>query len=267
MSPAFAWKRYLRAADAPRIKNLNVVSPEFFSGMQNLIASEPLQSWKTYLRWHLVHSASRMLPPAFVDETFNFYGKTLTGTKEIRPRWKRCVQYTDADLGEALGQPYVAETFGPKDKERTLKMVQALENALHEDIQQLSWMTEPTKKQALAKLQKVINNIRISRQVARLLQAQDRARRRLGQCLPRQPLRVQPRTAQDRQAGKPQRVADDATYRQRLHHDPQMNSINFPAGILQPPFFDTRLDDAVNFGAIGAVIGHELNARLRRPGA
>ena len=142
--------------------------------MNGLLATVPLDSWKTYLRWQTAaRQPAALLPTAFVDENFNFFGKTLTGTAELKPRWKRCVEYTDNDLGFALGQFYVDETFGAEGKERTLKMVHAIEAALHQDIDGLTWMTPETKKQALAKLRADRQQDRLSRQVARLFQAGD----------------------------------------------------------------------------------------------
>jgi endothelin-converting enzyme/putative endopeptidase len=243
--------------DSPPIQSLNVASPDFFKGMQALVQSQSLANWKAYLRWHLVHSSARTLPEPFVQENFNFYGKTLTGQKELRARWKRCVQYTDGDLGEALGQPYVDLTFGVEGKQRTLRMVHALEQALGEDIEQVSWMAPETKKQALIKLAKIANKIGYPdkwRDYTKLAVVRgdamgnsqranvfefNRQLAKIGKPLDRQEWQMSPPTV-------------------NAYYNPQMNDINFPAGILQPPFFDNRLDDAVNFGAIGAVIGHEL---------
>jgi endothelin-converting enzyme/putative endopeptidase len=257
LSPAFAWNRYFRAVDAPPLQSLNVAAPDFFKGLQELLASQPLEHWKVYLRWHLVHSAAPMLPPAFVQENFNFYGKTLTGAQELRARWKRCVRFTDDDLGEALGQPYVDETFGVEGKQRTLKMVRELEEALRADIQQLPWMTEATKQQALIKFDKIANKIGYPnkwRDYSKLEIVRgdamgnsfranqfefNRQLAKIGKPVDRQEWLMTPPTV-------------NAYYSQLL------NDVNFPAGILQPPFFDKRLDDAINFGAIGAVIGHEL---------
>jgi endothelin-converting enzyme/putative endopeptidase len=257
LAPAFAWNRYLKAVDAPSIQSLNVATPEFFKGMQTLLNTQPLESWKTYLRWHLVHSSAALLPQAFVAENFNFYGKTLTGSKELKARWKRCVSFTDGDLGEALGQPYVELTFGPDGKQRMLEMVQALEKALGQDIEQLSWMTPETKKQALIKLEKVANKIGYPdkwRDYSKLEIARGDA---LGNS---QRASVFEFNRQMAKIGKPvdkkEWFMSPPTV--NAYYNPQQNDINFPAGILQPPFFDKRQDDAINFGAIGAVIGHEL---------
>lgn len=257
LSPAFAWPRYLAGIPAPRFQKLNVAAPTFFREMDTLLKTQGLDKWKTYLTWHLVHSQAGMLPSAFVDENFNFYGKILTGAKQLRPRWKRCVAYTDAQLGEALGQVYVDRTFGVEGKQRTLKMVKAIEAAMGDDVNRLPWMTKPTKDQALAKLNAIENKIGFpdkwrdysSVKIVRTdaLGNAERAdafefRRQLqkiGKPVDRSEWEMSPPTV-------------------NAYYDPQLNTINFPAGILQPPFYDNHIDDAVNYGAIGAVIGHEL---------
>ena len=155
----FRWNAYFRDAGAPPFQSLNVSWPDFIKGMDAEIRSTPLNDWKTYLTWHLLHSEARMLPMPFVEENFNFYGKTMTGAKEMRPRWKRCADFTDSQLGEALGQKYVELTFGPEGKARTLEMVHALEKALGEDIQGLSWMSPATKQQAMVKLHAITDKI------------------------------------------------------------------------------------------------------------
>jgi predicted metalloendopeptidase len=159
LSPSFSWPKYFEGVGAPPFESLNVAVPEFFKAMGTLLNTESLDQWKTYLRWHLVHDEAPLLPNPFVTENFEFYGKTLTGARELRPRWKRCVAFTDNQLGEALGQKYVERTFGPQGKERTLKMVHALEQALARDITDLPWMGPATKQQALAKLHAITNKI------------------------------------------------------------------------------------------------------------
>src|SRR5581483_5001273 len=159
LCPFFDWSKYFAAMGAPAIESLNVVAPNFFRELETTLVTNNLDDLKAYMRWQLVHSAAPLLPSAFVYENFSFYGKVLTGTKELRPRWKRCVDLTDGDLGEALGQKYVDLTFGVEGKERTLKMVHEIEEALKADIQTLDWMTPPTKKQALIKLAAVANKI------------------------------------------------------------------------------------------------------------
>src|SRR6266852_6341960 len=159
LSPDFNWNVYLTGIGAPATQVVNVTEPEFYKQMDSVVKTASLDDWKTYLRWHVVHGNAALLPTKFVNENFTFFSKTLVGTKELSPRWKRCVRYTNGDLGEAVGQKYVELTFGAEGKDRTLKMVQALEKALGEDIQSLSWMSPETKKQAVVKLQAISNRI------------------------------------------------------------------------------------------------------------
>jgi endothelin-converting enzyme/putative endopeptidase len=225
--------------------------------MQQLLEKQPLESWKTYLRWHLVHANAPLLPSKFDEENFDFYSRKLRGQKEQEVRWKRCVRLTDEALGEALGKQYVDQTFGKEGKERTLKMIQALEKALKDDIQGLPWMTDTTKKAALVKLEAIANKIGYPDQwrdygtlaIVRgdALGNQQRADafefrrelKKIGKDLDRKEWGMTPPTV-------------------NAYYNPLENNVNFPAGILQPPFYDNRMDDGVNFGAIGAVIGHEL---------
>lgn len=257
LSPEFNFTQYFEGVGAPRFSSLNVVEPDFIKNMQAVIDAHSLDDWKTYLRWHAVHASAPYLPAAFVNENFAFFGKTLQGTKELRPRWKRCVGYANNDLGEAIGQFYVQQTFGAEGKERTLAMVAALEKALGEDIQSVSWMGADTKAQALVKLHAITNRIGYpdkwrdysSLQIVRgdALGNSQRANQgdlqyrlnKIGTPLDKRDWPYPPMTV-------------NATY------DPTQNNITFPAGILQPPFYDNRADDAMNFGGIGAVIGHEL---------
>jgi putative endopeptidase len=257
LSPDFNWNVYLTGIGAPATQVVNVTEPEFFKGMDTVLKTASLDDWKTYLRWQVVHGNAALLPTKFVNENFNFFSKTLAGTKELSPRWKRCVRYTNGDLGEAVGQKYVELTFGAEGKDRTLKMVQALEKALGEDIQSLSWMSPETKKQALVKLQAISNRIGYPdkwRDYSSLKIARGDA---LGNSLRANEFEFQ---RQLNKIGKPVDKNDwpyppstvNASY------NPQLNNITFPAGILQPPFYDNQADDAMNFGGIGAVIGHEL---------
>jgi putative endopeptidase len=257
LSPAFNWTTYFDGIGAPHFDSLNVADPDFIKNMQEVIGAHSLSDWKTYLRWHAVHASAAVLPVAFVNENFDFYGKTLQGTKELRPRWKRCVGYTNNDLGEVIGQIYVQQTFGAEGKERTLAMVGAIEKALGEDIKSLPWMGADTKAQALVKLQAITNRIGYTdkwRDYSKLQIVRGDA---LGNSQRGKQNDVQ--RSLDK-VGKPLDKRDwpyppmtiNATY------DPTQNNVTFPAGILQPPFYDNRADDALNFGAIGAAIGHEL---------
>lgn len=257
LSPLFSWPKYFTGVGTPPIESLNVAVPEFFKEMDTLLATTTLDDWKTYLAWHLVHASALLLSTPLVNENFNFYEKTLRGTKELRPRWKRCVQYTDSDLGEALGQKYVELTFGAEGKERTLKMVQALEKALAEDITNLPWMTPATRHQALIKLRAITNKIGYPDKWRDYSTVKIVRGDALGNDQRATTFEFKRQIAK---IGKP---VDRTEWQMtpptvNAYYNPQMNNINFPAGILQPPFFDRRMDDAVNFGAIGAVIGHEL---------
>lgn len=259
LTPSISWTAYLADVGAPPITALNVINPDFFKALDAELKDVSLDDLKTYLRWHVVFAAAgkNVLPDAFVNENFNFYGKTLRGAKELRARWKRCVASVDADLGEALGQSYVERTYPPEAKERTLKMVHALEEALRQDITALPWMTETTKKQALIKLEAIQNKIGYPnkwRDYSSLKIVRGDA---LGNSLRATEFEMQrelnkigkPRDLQEWQMTPPTVNA---------YYDPTENDINFPAGILQPPFFDFKADDGLNFGGIGAVIGHEL---------
>ena len=257
LNPDFDWNVYFQGVGAPRFDSLNVSEPDFVKQMQVVLDSHSLDDWKIYLRWHVVDDNARMLPEAFVNENFDFFGKTLVGQKELRPRWKRCVSYADDDLGEAIGQVYVQQTFGAQGKERTLAMVNALEKALGQDIQSLPWMGEDTKKQALVKLAAVTNRIGYPdkwRDYSALEIVRGDA---LGNSQRANEVNLQYRLDK---IGKPldkgqwpyPPMTVNASY------NPNQNNITFPAAILQPPFFDNQADDAMNFGAIGAVIGHEL---------
>lgn len=266
LSPAFTWKEYFATIGGPSFDNLDVSVPDFVKGMNQLVAAANLEDIKTYLRWHTVYNAAPIMPKAFVDENFAFYGKILTGAKELRPRWKRCVQYTDGDLGEALGKAYVAEVFPPESKAATLKMVHELEAALKSDITELSWMTEDTKKQALDKLSHIDNKIGYPdkwRDYSTLTIVRGDA---LGNSLRANEFEFK------RQLNKIGEPVDRSEWGMtpptvNAYYNPQENNINFPAGILQPPFYDAKADDAVNFGAIGAVIGHELTHGFDDQGA
>ena len=257
MSPDFQWATYFTGSEAPEFRSINVAWPDFFRSMDGAIRKYSLDQWKTYLTWHLLHSEAALLPTAFVDESFNFYGKTLTGAQENRPRWKRCVSFTDSQLGEALGQRFVESTFGTEGKQRTLEMVNRLEKALGENIETLPWMTPQTKKQALVKLKAITNKIGYPerwRDYSSVQIARDDA---LGNSFRANAFEFQ---RQLRKIGQP---VDRAEWQMtpptvNAYYDPQMNNINFPAGILQPPFYDNAADDAMNFGGIGMVIGHEL---------
>jgi endothelin-converting enzyme/putative endopeptidase len=255
LAPSIDWRRYLGAVGAP-VETLNVAVPGFFKQLESQILAAGIDEWRTYLTWHAVRAAAPLLPSAFVNENFDFYGRTLTGAKELQPRWKRCVQFTDADLGEALGQKYVELTFGEQGKERTLAMVRGLEKALERDIRQLDWMTPATKERALEKLHAITNKIGYPEKwrVYDFDVTRDDA---LGNSLRANTFEFRRQMAKiGKPVDKKEWLMTPPTV--NAYYDPQNNNINFPAGILQPPFYDNKMDDAVNYGGIGAVIGHEL---------
>jgi len=248
---------YFADNGSPKFTSLNVGNPDFFKQVNEQLNAVPLEDWKVYLRWKTINAYAPVLTKAFVEEDFLFNGKYMSGQQEMEPRWKRCVKSTDANLGMALGQLYVDRTFGPEGKERTLKLVQAIEDAMHRDLNQLLWMSDTTKKQAYEKLNTIVNNIgypdtwRDYSSVA--IKSDDYA----GNAMRAGAFEVQ------RQYKKIERPTDRKDWGMtpptvNAYYRAPMNDINFPAGILQPPFYGKLMDDAVNYGAIGVVIGHEL---------
>ncbi|MBZ5647276.1 MAG: M13 family metallopeptidase [Acidobacteriia bacterium] len=257
LAPSFSWPRYFTQVGLGQTNSLNVTHPPFFKQMEAELNTVSLAQWQTYLRWHLVHSRAPYLSSPFVNENFDFYGRTLTGAKELRPRWKRCVSWVDRDLGEALGQAYVERTFSAEAKQRTLRMVQEIEKAMDDDVKSLDWMQPATKQQALTKLHAVANKIGYPdkwRDYSALNIVRGDA-----------PGNVQRGIAFEfrRQLGKIGKPVDHTEWDMtpptvNAYYNPQMNDINFPAGVLQPPLFDPRMDDAPNYGNTGGTIGHEL---------
>ena len=266
LTPSFSFTQYLNSLGTPVFTSLNVAAPDFFKSLDAALKNTSLDDLKTYLRWHLVRSQVQSLPKAFVDENFNFYGKTLQGTKELQARWKRCVAATDGDLGEALGQVFVEKYYPPEARERTLKMVNQLETALRQDIGELPWMSEATKKQALVKLQAIKNKIGYPSKWRDYSTLKIERGDALGNSLRANAFEVHRQLAK---IGKP---LDKQEWQMtpptvNAYYDPTENDINFPAGILQPPFYDFKADDALNFGGMGAVIGHELTHGFDDQGA
>jgi len=257
LTPSFDWDLYFKLVKAPSTPHYIVTSPAFFKGLETLLSQHPLEHWKTYLRWHMLHGNAPALNEAFVRENFDFFSRTLFGAQEQQPRWRRCVRATDGNLGEALGQVYVAQAFPASSKQRVLQLVQDLQKVLAQDIEDAVWMTPATKKQAQEKLHATLNKIGYpdkwrdysALSVAPSSYLLDR-QRTAGFEFQRQVNKIA--TPLDRTEWVMTPPTIDA------YEDPQSNTVNFPAGILQPPFFDSQLDDPVNYGAIGAVIGHEV---------
>lgn len=257
LTPDFSWPRYFHDFGDANIQTVDVSEPKFFEAVNAELKNVPLRDWKTYLRWHLVDSAASALSTPFVEEDFNFNGRVLQGTKEILPRWKRCVRSTDGQLGFALGQIYVKKYFPPEAKARALEMVNNLIAALRDDLQTLPWMSPDTRKQALTKLNAIGKKIgypdkwrdysayKVDRgpYVLNLLRGHefefDRDLNKIGKPVDRTEWGMTPPTV-------------------NAYYTPLRNEIVFPAGIMQPPFFDPKADDASNYGGMGAVIGHEM---------
>jgi putative endopeptidase len=257
-APGFDWKAYLVAVGIPEGQELNVRQPEFFRTYAEMASAEPLATWKTYLKWHVVHSSSAYLPKRFDEENFDFYGRTLRGVPQQEERWKRVLSATDQAIGEALGQLYVEKAFSPKSKERMIVLVENLRAALKDRIEALPWMGPETKKAALKKLAafgvkigypdkwRDYSTLEITRAsyFENVLRAHafetKRNMAKLGKPIDRTEWGMTPATV-------------------NAYYSPTMNEIVFPAGILQPPFFWADADDAVNYGGIGGVIGHEMS--------
>jgi putative endopeptidase len=256
LTPSFDWDAYLKLVKSPSTPHYIVTSPNFFKNMESMLNQHSLDDWKVYLRWQMLHGNADALSQAFVNENFDFFTHTLFGAQQLEPRWRRCVRKVDGSLGEALGQVYVDRAFPPSSKQRVLQMVNNIEAALAADIEAADWMAPETKKQAQLKLKATLNKIgypdhwrdystvAIGR-ASYLLNSQSAASfefqrwvDKIGKPLDRSEWGMTPPTV-------------DA------YEDPQTNTINFPAGILQPPLFDVHQDDPVNYGSVGMVIGHE----------
>ena len=257
-TPSFRYAQFLPAAHVPPVDSLNVRTPAYFTGLDGLVAATSLEDWKAFLRWAVIrHMPATALPQALDQETFAFYGKVLGGQPEQKARWKRCVSATDSALGEALGQVYVEQRFSPQDKQRTLAMTQEIEAAMSREIDQLDWMSPATKARSKEKLHDVTNKIGYPdkwRDYSALTVSRGDA---LGNALRAVGFEE---TRELAKIGKP---VDRGEWGMtpptvNAYYNPQTNDINFPAGILQPPFFDPQQNDAVNFGDIGSTIGHEL---------
>lgn len=257
LTPSFNWKQYVSLTGAPAPHHYLVTAPEFFKGLEQVIQQHPLEHWKAYLRWHLVHGSAPYLAKAFVDENFDFYRRTLAGAPEQLPRWRRCVAAADNYLGEALGQAYVERAFPPESKAKAVELVHDVEAALDRDIDTLDWMTPETRKAAQQKLRAIEDKIGYPdhwRDYSSMTISRDSY---LGN--------IHAATAFEfrRQLNKVGKPVDRSEWTMtpptiNAYYDAQLNTINFPAGILQPPSFEAQADPAVNYGGIGAAIGHEI---------
>jgi putative endopeptidase len=257
MTPSFVWSPYLSGLGLGNVQELNVAQPEFVVALDSLLQATSVEDWQSYLRWNLIANTAPALSSPFEQESFRFNSTVLQGVKEMRPRWKRCLRFTDAAVGEILGQVYVRKNFTPAEKARALAMVRNIRAELHSRLGQLTWMSEQTKTKAYAKLDSMINKIgypdrwrdytrlesRPGPFVSNLLLANDFETRR-------QLAKVGRPTDRTEWGMTPPTV--------NAYYNPPTNEITFPAGIMQPPFFDSNADDAVNYGGMGAVIGHEI---------
>jgi putative endopeptidase len=251
------WARYFARIDLAEPGDMNVGQPKFFVEADHMIDTVPLKDWQTYLRWNLVHNTAPDLSKDFDEANFDFYGRTLAGTKEMQPRWKRVLRTIDGEIGEALGELYVAKYFGPDAKAGALEMVNNIKTAMREDINGLDWMTAETKKRAMEKLDTLsvkigypdkwrdYSSIKITAgdYAGNVLRANEfefkRNLDKLGKPIDRNEWGMTPPTV-------------------NAYYNPTMNEIVFPAGILQPPLFHVKADPAANYGNTGATIGHEL---------
>ena len=257
LAPGLSWQPYLAAVGDTDSGPLLVGQPQFFTAVGGMLTSVPLANWKTYLRWHLIDSTADDLSDTFVAEHFAFFGKTLSGSPAQLPRWKRVLAQTDGSVGEGLGTLYIARSFSPQAKARALALVLNLKSALHDRLQSLDWIGDDTRKQALRKLDKMIIKIGYPDKprdyTALTVDSQDFVTNAL----------AARRFEVARNLQKLGHPVDRTEWGMsaptvNAYYNPSVNEIVFPAGILQPPFFDAQADDASNYGAIGAVIGHEM---------
>ena len=257
LSPALDWKAFLQALGTPAIENLDVAVPEYFKVLSTVINQTSLDDIKVYLQADLVRDNADALSTTFEQANFEFFGKVLSGAQQMRPRWKRCVDQVDNSLPDALGQQFIDKTLGEEGKRRTKEMLAGIEKAMEEDLRTVPWMTAKTRAEALVKLHAVTNKIGDKAHWLDYATVKIARNDEFGNSMRTSEFA----TARDfAKIGKP---ADKTEWQMsqptvNAYYEPQENSVNFPAGILQPPFWDNKLDDAVNYGAIGAVIGHEL---------
>jgi len=257
LAPSFQWNVYFTKVGLPSLASLNVAAPDFFKTVNAEIDKEDLASWKTYLRWHLVEANARYLPAALVNADFDFHGKILSGAEQIEPRWKRCTEDVDDDLGEALGQAYVEKYFSAEAKQQVVEMVKEIESAMQQDVNALPWMSAGTKPKAIEKLHAVANKIGYPDKWRDYSKLEIVRADEMGNVLRARQFEF------NRQLAKIGKPVDHGEWDMtpptvNAYYNPQMNDINFPAGVLQPPLFDPKSDAAPNYGNTGGTIGHEL---------
>ncbi len=256
-SPRLGWDSFFNTVGAPPLTEINVLSPEFFKGLNQTLADTDMETIKTYMKLKLVESFSSRMPKAFDDEHFDFYGRKLMGTPQQAARWKRCVGATDAAMGEVLGQVYVQQYFLPEQKAKTLQMVQEIEKQMDIDLDSLDWMSAPTKAKAKEKLHQVANKIGYPDKWRDYSALEIKPGDALGNSLRARSFEVDFQLAK---IGKPvdRGQWDMSPPTVNAYYNPSMNDINFPAGILQPAYYDKNATSATNYGDIGGVEGHEL---------
>ncbi len=257
LTPAFDWAAYLSGAGLAGLSTLNVDQPAFETALQVALTRVPLATWKAYLRWHVVHAFADNLSKDAVQLDFDFYRHKLRGVPELKPRWKRCVAWVDGLLGEALGQEFVNRVLTPETKKSALEMTRLIEGAMEDDLKSLAWMGPKPREEALQKLHAIHNKLGYPdswRDYGPVAVTRDDF---LGDVVRAQTFETRRWLAK---VGKP---VDPTEWFMtpptvNAYYDPQMNDINFPAGVLQPPLYDLKLDDAPNYGNTGSTIGHEL---------
>jgi len=266
-APQFNWAAYFASLGLTDLKSLNVAQPEYFREASRLLDEVPLETWKAYLRWNLVDAAAPYLSSAFANQDFAFRGQALSGQKEIQPRWQRCVRAADANVGELLGQEYVKRAFTPEAKGKMSSLIDNLVAALRDDIPHLSWMGPETKTAALAKLNAFRRRIGYpdkwidytSLNVGKTSYAEN--------VLAANAFRVRRAVGRVGNPDDPNEWGFFTPSTVNAGYSPTRNDITFPAGILQPPFYDPSADDAYNYGGIGTVIGHEMTHGFDDQGA
>ncbi|MDE3172344.1 MAG: M13 family metallopeptidase [Gemmatimonadota bacterium] len=256
LTPHFRWGPFFAAQGARRVGAIDVGQPEFFKAVDAMLTTVPVAQWKTFLRWRAVHAVAFALPTPFVEENFRF-GQLFSGAKENLPRWKRCINSADSRLGELLGQEYVKAAFPPEAKARAVKIVNTLIAALHGRIERLTWMSDTTRQRALDKLAAYTKKIGYPDKWIDYSTLEIRPGAYLAN------VRAGDRFSAARDWAKVGKPVDRTEWGMtpptvNAYYNPLMNEIVFPAGILQPPFYNPDADDAVNYGAMGAVIGHEM---------
>ncbi|HMU37533.1 MAG TPA: M13 family metallopeptidase [Pseudomonadota bacterium] len=257
LAPNFDWKTYFAALGIPSVKELNVTSLEFFKALNQLVAEEKIENIRAYLRWNNVHNAASALSKPFVEETFAFFSKKLTGTDKILPRWKRCVGFVDHAMGEALGTAFVKKTFGDDGKKKALEIIHGIEAAMEQNIKTLTWMDDATRRAALGKLQKITNKIGFPdkpRNYDALVTVPGSHLKNIEAAAIFESRRELAKIGKPRD--KSEWLMTPPTV--NAYYEPQFNEMAFPAGILQPPMFGRTVASATNYGAIGMVMGHEV---------